>query len=36
MIYPIVKYGQTVLETRAETVTNFNTPELDQFIDDMF
>ncbi len=36
MIYPIVKYGQTVLETRAETVSNFNTPELDQFIDDMF
>jgi peptide deformylase len=36
MIYPIVKYGQSVLEQRAETVTEFNTPELDRFLDDMF
>lgn len=36
MIYPIVKYGQTVLETPAETVTDFDTPELHKLIDDMF
>jgi peptide deformylase len=36
MIYPIVKYGQTVLETKAETITDFDTPELNQLIDDMF
>lgn len=36
MIYPIVKYGATVLETPAETVTEFDTPELHKFIDDMF
>ena len=36
MIYPIVKYGQTVLETAAETVKDFDTPELHKLIDDMF
>jgi peptide deformylase len=36
MIYPIVKYGDPVLETRAETVTEFDTPELHKFIEDMF
>lgn len=36
MIYPIVKYGDPVLETPAEIVTEFNTPELQQLIDDMF
>ncbi len=36
MIYPIVKYGQSVLETPSEPVTEFGTPELKQFIDDMF
>jgi len=36
MIYPIVKYGKTVLETRAATVTEFDTPELHKLIDDMF
>lgn len=36
MIYPIVKYGQTVLESQAETVTDFDTPELNSFLDDMF
>lgn len=36
MIYPIVKYGHTVLETKAETVTEFDTPELKKLIEDMF
>ena len=36
MIYPIVKYGDPVLETPAETVTEFDTPELHKLIDDMF
>ena len=36
MVYKIVKYGNPVLERRAEKVTNFNTPELRQLIEDMF
>jgi peptide deformylase len=36
MIYPIVKYGDPVLEREAEEVTEFGTPELDQFVEDMF
>ena len=36
MVYPIVKYGAPVLETEAATVTEFDTPELHQFIEDMF
>lgn len=36
MIYPIVKYGDPVLETTAETVHEFNTPELHQLLEDMF
>ncbi len=36
MIYRIVKYPDPILEQKAEDVTNFNTPELDQFIADMF
>jgi peptide deformylase len=36
MVYPIVKYGQPVLEHEAETVTEFDTPELHQFLADMF
>jgi peptide deformylase len=36
MIYPIVKYGNPVLETPAETVTEFDTPELHKLIEDMF
>jgi peptide deformylase len=36
MIYPIVKYGDPVLEQPAETVTEFDTPELQKFLDDMF
>ena len=36
MIYPIVKYGNPVLETKAETIAEFDTPELHKLIDDMF
>jgi peptide deformylase len=36
MIYPIVKYGQPVLEKRGEDITEFDTPELYQLIEDMF
>ena len=34
--YPIVKLGDPVLETPAEKVKEFGTPELKQFLDDMF
>jgi peptide deformylase len=36
MIYPIVKYGDPVLEREADTVTEFDTPELHKLVDDMF
>jgi peptide deformylase len=36
MIYQIVKYGDPVLEKPAETVTEFGTPELEEFLEDMF
>jgi peptide deformylase len=36
MIYPIVKFGDPVLEKPAETVTEFDTPELHKLIEDMF
>jgi len=36
MIYPIVKYGDPVLEQPAETVTEFDTPELHKLVEDMF
>ena len=36
MIYPIVKYGDPVLETPAATVTEFGTQELKKLIEDMF
>jgi peptide deformylase len=36
MIYPIVKYGNPVLEKPAETVTEFDTPELHKLLEDMF
>ncbi|HKW74335.1 MAG TPA: peptide deformylase [Terriglobales bacterium] len=35
MIYPIVKYGDPVLETPAETITEFN-EELNKLAEDMF
>ena len=36
MIYPIVKFGDPVLEREAEDVREFDTPELNKFLDDMF
>jgi len=36
MIYPIVKFGDPVLEREAETVSEFDTPELHKFVEDMF
>lgn len=36
MLLRIVKYGDPVLETVAEPVTEFGTPELKQLVEDMF
>jgi peptide deformylase len=36
MIYPIVKFGDPVLETPAADVAEFDTPELRKLIEDMF
>jgi len=36
MIYPIVKFGDPVLDREAEDVREFDTPELHKFLDDMF
>lgn len=36
MIYHVVKYGDPVLETPAEPVTDFGTSKLKQLVDDMF
>lgn len=36
MLYAIVKFGNPVLEREAEDVSEFDTPELTQFIEDMF
>jgi peptide deformylase len=36
MIYPIVKFGDPVLEREAETVSEFDTPDLHKFVEDMF
>src|ERR1044071_8916090 len=36
MVYPIVKFGDPVLEREAETVKEFDTPELHKFLEDMF
>jgi peptide deformylase len=36
MVYPIVKFGDPVLEREAETVQEFDTPELYKFLADMF
>lgn len=36
MIYPIMKYGQMVLEQTAQPVTEFDTSDLHQLVDDMF
>jgi len=36
MIYPIVKFGDPVLDREAEDVGEFDTPELHTFLEDMF
>jgi peptide deformylase len=36
MVYPIVKYGDPVLENEAADVTEFDTPELHKLVEDMF
>lgn len=36
MIYPIVKFGDPVLEMPAADITEFDTPELNKLVDDMF
>ena len=36
MVYPIVKFGDPVLEREADDVLEFDTPELHKFIEDMF
>src|ERR1700704_6518406 len=36
MVYPIVKFGDPVLEREAESVTEFDSAELHKLIDDMF
>src|ERR1017187_5976758 len=36
MVYPIVKFGDPVLEREADNITDFGTPELHTLVDDMF
>jgi peptide deformylase len=36
MVYPIVKFGDPVLERRGDDITEFDTPELHKLIEDMF
>lgn len=36
MVYRIVKYGDPILEREGDNITEFNTPELHQLIEDMF
>ena len=36
MVYPIVRFGDPVLDREAADVTEFDTPELHKFLDDMF
>ena len=36
MVYPIVKFGDPVLDREADNVTEFDTPELRKLLDDMF
>jgi peptide deformylase len=36
MIYPIVKFGDPVLDREADDVRDFDTPELHKFLADMF
>jgi peptide deformylase len=36
MVLKVVKYGDPVLETKAEPITEFDTPELHKLVEDMF
>ena len=36
MVYPIVKFGDPVLDREADDVKEFDTPDLRKFLDDMF
>ena len=36
MTYPIVLYGEAVLEKQSATITEFDTPDLHKLIEDMF
>jgi len=36
MVYPIVKFGDPVLDREADDVNEFDTPEMNKFLDDMF
>jgi peptide deformylase len=36
MVYPIVKFGNPVLEREADAVSEFDTPELHKLLEDMF
>lgn len=36
MVYPIVKFGNPVLEREADNVAEFDTPDLHKFLEDMF
>jgi peptide deformylase len=36
MVYPIVKFGDPVLEREADIITEFDTPELHKLVEDMF
>src|SRR6476659_4259842 len=36
MVYPIVKFGDPVLDREADDVTDFDTPDLHKFLEDMF
>ena len=36
MVRKVVKYGDPILEQKAELITEFDTPELHQLVEDMF
>jgi peptide deformylase len=36
MVHKVVKYGDPVLEKKAEPITEFDTPQLRKLVDDMF
>ena len=36
MVYPIVKYGQPVLEAQSATIAEFDTADLHKLVEDMF